>query len=440
MRTVTGSAAVALFFAAVAGAAQTPPLIRQLGRVEQTSTDSLASVAAALSMPGGRVLVNDITGRRLLLFDSTLTHATVVADTTSATADAYGTRPGTLIRYRGDSALYIDIGSVSMLVIGPKGDIARIMAVPRPSDAQNLIGSIFGTPGFDGTGRLVYYGHGGLGGGSIGLCCLGSMPANAGFATQFAGVSDSAILVRADLATRTIDTVATIKTIKVKVEFVADQQGMLAAIQTTRYPLPIVDDWIVMPDGSLAIVRGRDFHVDWLSADGKWTSTSKISFDWQHIDDAQKQALIDSAAKANEAQAERFAAAQSTPTGGAGAAGGGRGSGGRGGGTGAGSGGRGTGQPIPNVEVRPAVNDLPDYAPAFARGAVVADADDNLWIQTSTIADGRPVYDIVNRRGELFDRVQLPPFRTIAGFGPGVVYLAVKDSAGVVHIEKVRVK
>jgi len=71
---------------------------------------------------------------------------------------------------------------------------------------------------------------------------------------------------------------------------------------------------------------------------------------------------------------------------------------------------------------------------------VRADAGGNLWIRTSTIVGGEPVYDIVNRRGELFDRVQLPSFRTIAGFGPGVIYLAMKDSVGVVHLERARVR
>jgi hypothetical protein len=51
---------------------------------------------------------------------------------------------------------------------------------------------------------------------------------------------------------------------------------------------------------------------------------------------------------------------------------------------------------------------------------------------------GQPVYDIVNRRGELVDRVQLPPFRTIPRFPPGVVYMAVKDAAGVVHLQRAR--
>jgi hypothetical protein len=40
----------------------------------------------------------------------------------------------------------------------------------------------------------------------------------------------------------------------------------------------------------------------------------------------------------------------------------------------------------------------------------------------------------------LIDRVVLPPYRSIAGFGPGVAYLAVKDPSAVVHLERVRIK
>jgi len=36
--------------------------------------------------------------------------------------------------------------------------------------------------------------------------------------------------------------------------------------------------------------------------------------------------------------------------------------------------------------------------------------------------------------------VLLPPYRTIAGFGPGVAYLAVKDPSAVVHLERVKIR
>ena len=92
------------------------------------------------------------------------------------------------------------------------------------------------------------------------------------------------------------------------------------------------------------------------------------------------------------------------------------------------------------IDGRPELGDIPDYRPPFLRGSVSADADGNLWIRTTIFVKGQPVYDIVNRRGEVTDRVQLPAFRTIAGFGPGVVYMAVKDAAGMVHLERARVK
>ena len=69
-----------------------------------------------------------------------------------------------------------------------------------------------------------------------------------------------------------------------------------------------------------------------------------------------------------------------------------------------------------------------------------ADADGNLWIRTSQNINGIPVYNVVNRAGELIDRVQLPQNRVLVGFGPnGVVYLAVRDGA-TAHLEKARVR
>ena len=85
-------------------------------------------------------------------------------------------------------------------------------------------------------------------------------------------------------------------------------------------------------------------------------------------------------------------------------------------------------------------SDLPDYKPAFAPGSTRADAEGNLWIRTSQNVEGRPVYDVVNRKGELVDRVQLPANRALVGFGAGgVVYLGVRDGA-TVRLEKARVR
>jgi hypothetical protein len=449
---VLGAAATVALASPHAGA-QKPPAVRQLGRLERVSSDSLASVATALPMPGGTVLVNDTRGRRLLLFDSTLAHARVIADTTSATANAYGGRAGTLIRYRADTAIFIDPSSLSMFVLGPTGNTVRVMAVPRPQDAQSLMG-LFGIPGFDARGRLTYFGSSwAVLQGVVMLLNRGAAVFVDGKPTPASQMfnlhTDSAFIVRVDLATHGLDTVASVRIARIKRELRADAQGGLTAIEMTPDPLPLVDDWTMMLDGTLAIVRGRDYHVDWIGPDGTSTSSAKMPFDWQRVDDTRKQALIDSAVAAQQTMFDGGRAGRAG-VGGGGGGGGGGGSGGGGGGRGGAGGGRGGGsgaggQPTndnaPNVAVRPVLSDLPDYMPPFAQGgAVRADADGNLWIRTTTMVLGQPVYDIVNRRGALVDRVQLPSFRTIAGFGPGVVYLAMKDATGAVHLERARVE
>jgi hypothetical protein len=412
--------------------AQTQPAIRALGPVERVSAEPLASVAAALPMSGGRILVNDITAHRVLLFDSTLAKSTIVVDTTSATAGAYGRDDGTLIRFHGDTALLIEPASLSMLVIDPAGRVARVMAIPRPEEAPHLIGSAFGTPGIDARGRLAYYATIGRDEGMVLLCCVGRAHATALRPAGPILKSDSAMVIRVDLETRAVDTAVTFK-IPVYQQFInADAQGIFKSLQITPSPFPMVDDWAVLPDGSIAVVRGSDYHVDWLGTDGRWTSSPKMPFDWQHIDDDRKRTIIDSSTKAEQESLDRTYGQLVSAR----AGNGGRG-GGRGGGAPATPGGM---LPIPMIAARPELAAIPDYLPAFTPGAVTPDADGNLWIRTTTTVNGQPVYDIVNRRGELTDRVQLPPFRTIAGFAPGHVYMAAKDDAGVVHLERARVR
>ena len=87
-------------------------------------------------------------------------------------------------------------------------------------------------------------------------------------------------------------------------------------------------------------------------------------------------------------------------------------------------------------------SDLPDYKPAFFAGSVRADADGNFWIRTipTKAIPGGPVYDVVNNRGELIDRVQIPADRSIVGFGSsGLVYLTVREN-NTTFLERARVR
>src|SRR5262245_22846874 len=111
------------------------PATRQLGPVSATSSEAFGANIFVRHLKDG-VLVNDVVNRRLLLFDTSLTKFTVVADSTPATANAYSGRSGGLIAYKADSTLFVDAASMSMLVIDPAGKVQRVMSVPRSKRSE----------------------------------------------------------------------------------------------------------------------------------------------------------------------------------------------------------------------------------------------------------------------------------------------------------------
>ncbi len=428
------------------------PQARPLGAALATS-EPMSAISAVRQLPGGRLLVNDPARRRVVMLDSMMKTIAVVADTTPATQNAYGVRGGGILPWRGDSTLFLDPASLSMLVLDPNGMITRVMAAPRPDDVFSLVGGALGYPGFDANGRLIYrstglnfnrrnIGGGGGGGGGGG----------AGF--QPPTFPDSTPLVRFDLAMRKLDTAAFIKVAAPRIAFLENEGRRQLSL--TVNPLPEVDDWAVLSDGTIAILR-KDYHVDFVDASGQKTSGPKIPFDWQRLNDSAKSAIIDSA-KARMARARAagpgggFVISRDGPGGNDVVSGGGPG----------GPGGapvmvfrteRAEGGPPPRggapTETRaagpPALtfvepSELPDYHPAFAVGSVRADREGKLWVRTISAAPSTtgPEYDVIDRTGRLVDRVALPSGTTIAGFGAdGTVYLGVRDSSGV-HIARAR--
>ncbi len=380
--------------------AQAPPAPRPLLRVTDVSTEPMRSVSQVRALGTGRVIVNDNAGRRVLMFDASLRMVAVIADSDGSSGTLYASRLGGIVAYRGDSTLFVDPTAMAMLVIDPNGRVVRTMAIPRADAANALIGGPFGTPGFDNAGRLVY---------RAAIRPTAGVPAS-GAAPQ---PPDSSLIVRFDFATRAVDTVARFAIPQIKFDFVTIELGgrEVTGSVTVVNPIPWTDDWAVLTDGTIAIVRGREYRVDLVTPDGNRRAGPRLPFLWQKLTDEDKAALIDSTRNAmlDGTAARMGAAAQRQSTGGIGS-------------------GRGVGPPptIP-LEFVP-ISEMPDYRPAFRQGAARGDADGNLWIRTTQMTDGGAVYDVVNSRGTLIERFKLPPGRTIAGFGPGgIVYMGVLD-------------
>lgn len=476
------------------------PPVRRIESAQAVSTISLSAITSVRQLSDGRLLLNDGTRRRLLLLDSTLAEVGVVLDSLTEVENAYGTRAGSLIPYRGDSTLFIDPVAYAILVLDEKGRIARVRSVPRAQDVNWLSSATgqYGYPGIDAKGRLVHR-----------IPAQAARPAVAppSNVPYFPQPPDSAFIVGVNLDTRKVDTLGAVRITKSTFTIRTSADGDFD-ISSVSSPLPLLDDWAVLPDGTIAFVRGRDYRIEYLNGDGTVTSSEKLPFDWTRMTDDDKTRMMDSIGAVQVKRDQTnfvtntivwsntlskpfpvgfevfpgyvlpqgfpgdwilpkglsfpagyvFACPPGAPPVAAPAAPAGN--------TPASASASGTpGTPprpacVPNPytdfygngytptaprfrpqKLFPAL-DLPDYRPPLPPNAVRADADGNLWIRTVPVkpVPGGPVFDIVSRQGVLIDRIQLPPGYSLAGFGLGrVVYLSTRDAKGL-HLARVRLK
>jgi len=411
-------------------AAQSSVSTRSVAPVLAISSEPLAAVSQVRELPGGRILVNDNSGRRLLLFDSTLKLLRVVADTTSATAHAYPATLGGLVAFRADSSLLVDPDGLFMLVLDPSGRIVRTMAVPQASEVNYLIGGPYGTPGLDSHERLVYKARvGGF------VKVYGPRAPGQSAAPE---IPDSAMVVRFDLATRVSDTVAKLLIPNVVQRVSRDENGY-TTISRIVNPLPWVDDWALLSDGVIAVVRGRDYKVEFFAPDDQREPAIQIPFAWERLRDEDKSAILDSARIALAlAQTSTGTAVPSNsqsdsasrrrrplPTEGAPVV--------RGGG-----GVTRAAMMTSNIQLV-SVDEMPDYRPPIRLAAALGDTDGNLWVRTTKLEDGGAVYDVIRPIIGLVVRFRVPPGRVIVGFGrEGVVYMGVLDGK-YARLERARV-
>jgi hypothetical protein len=129
---LAAATALAAFGATRAVYAQIP--VRDVAAPSVATATPLGSVLGMRELPDGRVLIDDAGKLRLLLFSADLKTFTVVADTAEASKNKYGTSPGSITPYVGDSTLLSLSNLRAFLLIDPRGSVARIAAVPKPAD------------------------------------------------------------------------------------------------------------------------------------------------------------------------------------------------------------------------------------------------------------------------------------------------------------------
>ncbi|WP_396203497.1 hypothetical protein [Gemmatimonas sp.] len=489
--------------------------LRDVTAVVARAAQPVTGVNMVRPLSDGSVFVNDVQRRQLLKFDASLKNVTVVADTAPGALMPYGQRPIGLIPGGGDSTIVVDASTLSLVVLDKDGRIVRVMASPRPNDINTLSNMNLGSHAFDAKGRLYYRqgGQGGQGGpGGAGMAMMfgggndrggnrgggqggnnnrqqpnnrggggdfGGPPAGGGQGGQpFGGPGgrgfnpanqpDSVPIVRVDFDTRRADTVTFVKVPKSESQMTRGEDGS-TRLTIKINPLPQADDWALLSDGTVAVMRVLDYHVDFYRPDGTHAASDKLPFDWKRITDDEKTKLVDSLSTLAKAASQRA-------------------------GQGGGGGFRMSFEPI-------AADKFPDYYPPVRQGSSIADRSGNLWVVPSTsnlasqlaqtmmggmggmggrggpppgvmggAAGGQPgqrgaardstrqgpppaammammgammnqpplVYDVIGPDGTLRERVKLPSGRQLVGFGPnGLIFLAAREGRQM-YLETVR--
>ncbi|MEP6831920.1 MAG: hypothetical protein ABJB74_00945 [Gemmatimonas sp.] len=384
------------------------------------SAYAFASVLNVAEFPNGRVAVNDATSRQLFLLDRSLLNPTVLLDSALTTA-SYGRNSVSIVACNCRELWFPDVASRSILAFDESGIQKRVMSAPSASDF-NLMMSAKAIS--DTINNLYYRGRPPRG-------AIPGMPARPGVPVPD---PDSSPLLRANFDTRKVDTIAKLKALRSTVQYATADSPTHIAVDI----LASIDEWAATPDGTVAVVRGHDYHVDWYLPNGQVVASAKLPFDFKKLTNADKASLMDSARKAelekHRASYDRAKAAGGIQAIGMSSVGGGAAV--------------ATGPPmiIPVGEYHVPLIDsvpferIPDYYPPIRGGAVLADLDGNIWILPTTSAQSRAgelVYDVVNRQHGLVVRVRVPVGRSIIGFGrDGVVYMVAKDGSGKWAVEK----
>jgi hypothetical protein len=208
----------------------------------------------------------------------------------------------------------------------------------------------------------------------------GYLPGRATNARPESGVvqADSSALVRFSRGSTSEDTLGYIHLSPRKID-IAQSNGAIRSVSIIIPPFPSQDGWVPFPDGAVALVRTHDYRVDWVLPDGKRVAGRAIPFTPVKVTDADKKKR-----------------APNTP------------------------------EP-----------DWPEVKPAFAYNGVLAGADGDVWIPRYASADDtRSHYDVIDRRGAVVARVDIPNRGKVVGFGPKSIYVVRLDDDDLQYLQR----
>jgi hypothetical protein len=174
------------------------------------------------------------------------------------------------------------------------------------------------------------------------------------------------------------------------------------------------DDWAVGADGTIALVRAADYHIDIVHPDGRVSHGPEVDHDRIRPRDAEKQAWLDDAAASGLQIRMSIGGGQQQLQISRGGPGGDR-----------------------------SINDMdwPDRMPSFRTGSSRIDPEGRIWVGRTTRAGEPSLFDVFDGEGRPIAQVTLDPNSSIVGFGAdGVLYTTRTDFVGLQWLQRRRVR
>ena len=355
--------------------------VRTLSRPDAEFSEPFTYLSMIRELKDGRLIVIDPAEKTLQLVD--------LARGTSTRLGREGSGPGEyaipfrLLALPGDTTAMSDMVNSRLLLINPDATVGGFIdpTVPPPAGVIRYgSGGTMPTEA-DSKGRMYYQGM------RYRRTQTGSE------------LMDSVPMIRWERASGSRDTVA----------WVRQTQNLYANRSNgrTTYSVPPFsgsDQMLVASDGRVAIVHHDPYSVDFISETGQRTRGEPIRYDRQRIAEDHKAEWRAAQKGRTNVMTTVDASGRSTTT-------------------------------EPGGQQDPAVWGG-DYMPPFLERALMFSNDGYLWVRRTGPADQPPTFDVIDRAGNLVQRVVLPKRSRLVGFGNGAVYIARVDQDDLQYLQK----
>ena len=389
-------------------AAQGAPPVRALSKPEVEFAEPFSAVVAIRELADGRVLVSDSKDKIVQLVDVKAGRATKVGREGAGPGE-YGL-PAQLFALPGDSSVVFDPLNSRYLVILPSGKPGATFRVgddgppaPPPGGGRGpaiVLGGLgLGMPrAVDARGRLYFEGA------PLTMGPNGPMAA------------DSVPVMRYDRATRRADTLAWVHLPSNSASVKSSGSGNARSMEVRiggRTPYPARDGWTVLPNGTVAVARVKDYHLDVVAAAGSSTRGPAVRFTPVPVGAAEKQEYRDAVRSSPGISISRNEE-------------------------------RGPGGTRSQVSTAPPPFQEPDSWPAtkppFDATRVLATPTGEVWVpRYRSASEPAALYDVFSATGALTGQVALPPKTRVVGFGNGgAVYTIRTDSDDLQYLQRFR--